>query len=237
MAKAPENFERIKIIRDSEPCALADKVNTALKDAANQSEIDVRRGIYSIRGMSGKKYRYFMNNFIRSLPEAHYLEVGSWAGSTLCSVVHRNRVRAVAIDNWSLFGGPKDEFMKNLLRYRSPKADVTIIEADFRKVDYTKMGHPFNVYLFDGPHEKQDQYDGLAMALPCLDKRFVFIVDDWNWIPVQDGTFEAIEACGLRIIYSATIKTSSDGRQPEHNIGPRSNWHNGYFISVLEKKS
>jgi hypothetical protein len=234
--KAPtEVVEDVKILRDDTPCALADKVNAALKDAVAQTELKTKDSFYSIRGMSGKKYRYFINTLIRSLSDARYLEIGSWMGSTLCSAIHGNKVKAVAIDNWSLFDGPKDDFMENLKRYWTPQVDVSILEADFRAVDYSKMEQSFNVYLFDGPHKRGDHYDGLAMVLPCLDKQFIFIVDDWNWQPVQDGTFQAIEECGLKARYGASVKTSRNGRQPDFNIGMASNWHNGYFIAVLEK--
>jgi hypothetical protein len=44
------------------------------------------------------------------------------------------------------------------------------IEDDFRKINYTDIGK-FNVYLFDGPHDEEDQYDGIALAQPALDDR------------------------------------------------------------------
>jgi hypothetical protein len=163
--------------------------------------------------------------------------VGSWAGSTLCSAIYNNKVWAVAIDNWSQFGGPRDIFIDNVKAFRTPGAEVIFIESDFRKVDYTQMQRGFNIYLFDGPHAAQDQYDGLAMALPALDKQFVFIVDDWNWEPVRTGTTTAVANCGLNVIYSAEIRTSLDNTQPEPIAENQrfTNWHNGYFISVLEK--
>ena len=66
--------------------------------------------VMAIRGMSGKKYRTFINALVESLENPKYLEVGSWMGSTLCSAIHGNDVEAVAIDNWSQFGGPSDDF-------------------------------------------------------------------------------------------------------------------------------
>jgi hypothetical protein len=125
--------------------------------------------------------------------------------------------------------------MKNVMRFKTPEADVIFLESDFRKVDYHQMQRGFNIYLFDGPHSAQDQYDGLAMALPAVDKQFVFIVDDWNWDRVRIGTNAAIKRCGLKVLYASEVRTSLDNTQPEPNIGKHSNWHNGYFISVLEK--
>jgi hypothetical protein len=198
---------------------------------AERSQIDEQ--ILNIDGMSGKKYRRFINNLIRSLDDPKYLEVGSWAGSTLCSAINRNRVRATAIDNWSQFGGPKDKFLENLNRFRTPKAYVNLIEDDFRRVDFSSIGE-FTTYLFDGPHDFEDQYDGLKLALPCLEPRFVYIVDDWNWPQVRNGTIRAISDLGIKIDYSIEIRTTLDGTHAPI-AGRNSDWHNGYFISVLSK--
>jgi Methyltransferase domain len=222
----------LNIMRINPADELVSQVESALDAAVMQANIEPT-GIYAIQGMSGKKYRFFINRLIGTLPDARYLEVGSWAGSTLCSAIHGNRVRAVAIDNWSEFGGPKDVFLAHLRLFKRPGADVTFIEADFRNVDYRTLG-PFNVYLFDGPHEEKDQYDGLSLALPALDNRFVFIVDDWNWDRVRRGTFAAIEACGLTMAFSAEIRTTVDNTHPQQAFG-QSDWHNGYFIAVLDK--
>lgn len=199
---------------------------------ARKSEVNL--SILSMAGMSGKKYRLFINNLIRSLDDAAYLEVGSWAGSTLCSAINRNSVRATAIDNWSQFDGPKEQFLKNLEKFGTPGAYVNFIEDDFRNVSYSTLG-PFSVYLFDGPHEYEDQYDGLILALPAMTQRFVFIVDDWNHPPVRDGTIRAIDKAGVKIEYSLEIRTTlNDTHALPSN--QHSDWHNGYFIGVLRKE-
>jgi len=231
-------MEAIDIVRkNTTMCKLVTQVDQALTKAVLHPDIDSSQGFYSIPGMSGKKYRFFINTLVGIVDNARYLEVGSWAGSTLCSAIHNNKVWAVAIDNWSQFGGPKDAFLNHVKLFRTPEAEVIFLESDFRKVDYTQMQRGFNIYLFDGPHTAQDQYDGLAMALPCVDKQFVFIVDDWNWQPVREGTMAAIANCGLKVLYSAEVRTSLDNSQPENKIQNQrfTNWHNGYFISVLEK--
>ncbi|MDX2221191.1 MAG: class I SAM-dependent methyltransferase [Rhodospirillaceae bacterium] len=219
--------------KSSYASALIGAVDRCLTAALLEPNIDSAKGFYAIDGMSGKKYRHFINALIRSLDDARYLEVGSWAGSTLCSAIHHNAVRAVAIDNWSEFGGPKDVFQAHLKLFATPAAKVTFIESDFRTVNYRDIG-AFNVYLFDGPHEAKDQYDGLALALPALDNQFVFIVDDWNWERVRAGTTSAIKKCGLQVLYAAEIKTTADNTHPLF-AGKHSDWHNGYFISVLAK--
>jgi hypothetical protein len=198
---------------------------------AEQSRIDP--AVLHMNGMSGRKYRRFINNLVGALSDARYLEIGSWAGSTLCSAINRNNVRALAIDNWSEFGGPRDEFLDNVGRFRTPGAQVNLIESDFREVDYTQLG-PFNLYLFDGPHAAEDQYDGLRLVLPALDREFVLVVDDWNWSAVRSGTFRAIAELRVELEYVVEIRSTLDDTHPEIAFAD-SDWHNGYFISVLRQ--
>ncbi len=230
------------IVGSAASCDLAVKVDQALHAAVAQDDLNADTGIYGIDGMSGKKYRYFINTLVASLDDPRYLEVGSWMGSTLCSAIHGNKVKAVAIDNWSEFGGPKEGFLKNVERFTTPEAHVTFVEADFRTIDFSRLPGLFNVYLFDGPHDAIDQYKGLSMALPCLDNRFVFIVDDWNWGRVRDGTLAAISKCDLTLLYAAAIRTTDNDISPDHLLPIEDwravrdfDWHNGYFIAVLDK--
>jgi hypothetical protein len=189
--------------------------------------------VLAMDGMSGRKYRLLINNLIEAIPDARYLEIGTWAGSTLCSAINQNKVRATAIDNWSEFGGPKAQFLSNLERFRTPGADVTFIESDFRKIDYAGLGR-FNVYMFDGPHTTADQYDGISLPLPALENEFVLIVDDWNHGPAREGTLKALAALNLNVLHAFAIRTTLDGSHPTL-ARQASDWHNGYFIAVVSK--
>ncbi|MBL6651624.1 MAG: class I SAM-dependent methyltransferase [Reyranella sp.] len=187
--------------------------------------------VRAMEGMSGQKYRTFINSLIGALPDARYLEVGSYAGSTAASALFGNKVRALCIDNWSQFDGPKEQFLANLKSVQSPDVDFSYIENDFRRVDYSTIGR-FNVYLFDGPHTEQDQYDGVRLAMPALEKCFVLIIDDWNWVGPRLGTYRAIRDAGCSIVCSIEVRTTTDNSHPIKAHG-NSDWHNGYFFGVL----
>jgi len=195
--------------------------------------------ILSLHGMSGKRYRIFINNLIKLVQDARYLEIGSWSGSTACSAIYDNRVKCVCIDNWSQFGNAQAEFQRNIQNALSStnSNSINFYEQDFRKVNYSNIGS-FNVYLFDGPHEVDDQYDGLKYALPALDDIFIFIVDDWNDPRPREGTQKAIQDLGVEVIYSMQIRTSNgiDTIYPKIVLQD-SHWHNGYFVSVCKKKT
>lgn len=187
-----------------------------------------------MQGMSGRKYRYFINNLMSLIRLPRYLEVGSWAGSTACAAMYGNVGQVLCIDNWSEFGGPKDHFISNTNAAKNPGIDFKFIEKDFRLVDYSSIGL-FNVYLFDGPHEYKDQYDGLITAQSALDREFIFIVDDWNWERVRQGTFAAIKDSNIIVSSYIEIKTSQCNATPLLKF-EQSEWHNGYFIAHCIKK-
>ena len=198
-------------------------------------------------GMSGKKYRYFINNFISLIADPRYLEIGCWAGSTACSALYGNEVKVLCIDNWSEFvdpktinpslnvKNPKKEFEINTKKVISEKIDFKFIESDFRKINYNEVGK-FNIYVFDGPHEIKDQYDGIAIVQPSLDDIFILIIDDWNTPHIRQGTLEAINDLNIKIISKIEIMTTQDNTMPKFFQCQFSDWHNGYLIAVCQKQ-
>lgn len=79
-------------------------------------------------GMSGRKYRYFINNLIGLMENPRYLEVGSWKGSTACAAMYLNKCKVTCIDNWSEFNGPhleRDQF--DGINLALPALDQTFI--------------------------------------------------------------------------------------------------------------
>ncbi len=191
--------------------------------------------VLDIDGMSGRKYRIFINRLMQLLGcGARYLEVGAWKGSTLASAIEDNKGHACCIDNWSEYGGPREAFFRNLAATHTD-ATLDVIEADFRAVEYSSLnGGPFNVFMFDGPHNEQDQYDGIRLAQRALADSYTLIVDDWNWLGVRTGTLKALIDAGLRVEHAIEIRTTWDDSHPEIARG-ESDWHNGYFIAQLRK--
>jgi hypothetical protein len=214
----------------------ASRESTLLRDSfskAMQGVNTLPKEIRSIEGMSGQRYRTFINILVATYSDARYLEIGSWAGSTVTAALHGNHATALCIDNWSQFDGPRSTFFANIEKIRSKEIDLKILEQDFRSVDYHSVGL-FNIYLFDGPHEELDQYDGIMLAQPALLNPFVLIVDDWNWRRVRLGTFGALLKANCRIEASIEVRTTLDNSHPRV-AGKESDWHNGYFIGIIRK--
>ena len=78
--------------------------------------------------------------------------------------------------------------------------------------------------MYDGAHTYKDHYKSLVNFYEIFDDEFIFIVDDWNWIQVRDGTYDAIEKLKLN------IKFFYENREINYT------WHNGIGVFILSKK-
>jgi hypothetical protein len=181
--------------------------------------------ILKMEGMSGKKTRHFYNN-ICSMDDARYLEIGTWKGSSLCSAMYGNRMTCVAVDDWSEMWGPKEEFMSNFNKFKGDN-NATFIEKNCWDIDPNTIGK-FNIYMYDGNHTTTSHFQALSHYLPCLDNEFIYLVDDWNWENVRNGTMDSIKKNNLRVLYQKWIHTPGNH--------PRNDWHNGISIFVLKKQ-
>lgn len=91
-------------------------------EAMNDHSPNLLSTVMHMKGGSGRRYRRFVNNIVRRMidlkGDARYLEVGSWFGSTICSAMCGNiGAKGFAVDNWSQFGGPKQDFISNVEKF------------------------------------------------------------------------------------------------------------------------
>ena len=88
------------------------------------------------------------------------------------------------------------------------------------------------MFMYDGDHEELSQYRALSRFLPLMDDTFVFVVDDWNWKAVQDGTRKAIDDLQLDVVFEREAKTEGE----HESFRDRTGWWNGIFVAVLQKR-
>jgi hypothetical protein len=187
--------------------------------------------IIDMEGMSGTMTRHFYNNLLNT-DDARYLEIGTWKGSSVCSAMCGNRAKVVCIDNWSEFGGPKSEFLVNFENFKGEN-DAMFIENDAFKVDVSTLPK-FNIYMYDGNHTNESHYKALLHYYDCLDDVFIFIVDDWNWKEVRDGTTSSIQKLNLKVLYEKEIRLTWDNSHTPQPLAAQT-WHNGIYVAILEK--
>ena len=193
----------------------------------NYNTSQLPEAIFAIQGMSGRYFKNVLNHILSDSFIKEYLEIGVWKGSTCISGLYGNqdRLNYHIIDNFCSFGGSKAEFEDNFQLFL--KKPSNIIDADCFSIDPNKFDiKNKDVYFFDGPHEKIDQYNALKHYYTTLNESFIFIVDDWNWEMVRLGTVNAIKDLNLKI-----------HKHIEHFTEvPNSNtWWNGCSFFVLEK--
>ncbi len=199
---------------------------------AEKCESKITKEILAMEGMTGKKTRHFYNNLLSGKGKK-YLEIGTWKGSSLCAAMYGNKAVVLCIDNWSEFGGPKKEFLENFEKYKGENK-AKFIESDCFKVDLSKTKKRFNIYLYDGGHDKDSHYKALLYYYNVLEDVFIFLVDDWNWKEVREGTLESIKKLKLQVLYEKEIRLTQDNKHTPQPLASDT-WWNGLYVAVLKK--
>ncbi len=185
--------------------------------------------VLDIPGMSSPKGRHLLNNLC-SLPQASYLEIGSWKGSTLISALWGNKktlLYAIAIDNWSRCGGPEREFHENRVKFLSGYPLQFYSEDCFSLEVKDKINVPINLYFYDGEHSAQSQKQAFTYYDSVLTDTFITLVDDWNWEDVRRGTYEGFEELKYKILFEIVL--------PSRWNGDKESWWDGYYLAVIKK--
>lgn len=209
-----------------------------IKHCFNNAENNISKlpdEILYMQGMTGRMTRHFYNNLL-NMPNVKYLEIGTWKGSSVCSAMYGNNADITCIDNWSeiFFGSEnvKDDFLANINKYKGDN-NVNYIEEDSFQVDISKLPK-YNIYLYDGDHSYDAHYKALTHYYDCMDDTFIFIVDDWNWKQVRDGTENAIKDLNLSVLYEKDIRLETEKPSTESELCNQT-WWNGIYVALLQK--
>jgi predicted O-methyltransferase YrrM len=121
-------------------------------------------------------------------PDESYVEVGTYHGTSLIAATLGNDAEFVAIDNWSLGDGSREQLDRNLARF-SFAGRAEIIEGDaFETLRSGRLaGRKVGVYYYDNGHEYEQQLDGMRLIEPYLLSPALVIVDDTDWERVEQA--------------------------------------------------
>jgi hypothetical protein len=64
-----------------------------------------------------------------------------------------------------------------------------------------------------------------------MEDEFILIVDDWNWVDVQNATIDSINDLKLNVLWNKEIKLNNDGITTHDKDG----WWNGISVFVIKK--
>jgi len=200
-------------------------------DKANNNISNISEHAITLHGMSGKKFRHLLNNLC-SGPYTRYLEIGLWQGSTFCSAISNNEQNieyAYGVDNWSEFGGPKQQFLNNYERYK--KENYHIINDNCFNIDLKDK--KFNIFFYDGDHSFEMTKKCLEYFKKNLDKQFILIIDDWNANHINDAIRVGIAEFGYIVEYEQSYFTIDQHGMP---YADPETWWNGCFVTLLKNE-
>lgn len=207
-----------------------DHINLSFTNAENNIS-KICNEIITMEGMTGTKTRHFYNNLL-SMVDSRYLEIGTWKGSSVCSAMYRNNASVICIDNFSQFIFEKQQFFANFFKYKKGN-DATFIETDCFSLDSSILPKR-NIFMYDGEHSYDSHFKILKKYYDCFDDVFIYIVDDWNWLDVRNGTYNSIKTLNLTILYEKEIRLTNDNTTtPEDKL--HETWWNGIYVVVLKK--
>ncbi len=187
-----------------------------------------------IPGLSSLRVLKLLNSFAKF--SNNYLEVGSYLGLTLSSVVMNNKIDAYVVDHWEsqvqpengdvLPANNKTEFIKNIKNNNPLNNRIQIFDCDFQSVDLANL-KDVDLFFYDGDHsygsvKRSIEYFSSVFAETCL-----MIFDDANWQGVVDGAEAGIESTGLVKLYEKKML---------NGIEDNDQWWNGLYIVLVRKK-
>lgn len=189
--------------------------------------------VLSIEGFSSAKTRNLLNAAASLLPYPHVvrlLEVGSYIGSTASAICWGREVQyADLVDNHSEFGDTRTRLAQTVERFG---INATLHDCDFfapMDVAGACNGRTFNVYHYDGPHDYERHATELEIALPHLEREFVYVVDDYSWPQVRAGCEAGLERLADRVRVNVLHEVKS------HRLNDGDGYWNGVSIRLCEK--
>jgi hypothetical protein len=153
---------------------------------------------------------YLINVAVSNLNDNDsFVNVGVWNGFTFISgLINNANKKCIGIDNFSEFGGPKENFLARFEKYNNKNHffyEMNYIEY-FRKIHKGSIGF----YIYDGEHSYENQLEGLKVAEPFFSKNCLVFVDDINFQDPWRATFDFLKQSHYKYKILLCAKTYSN---------------------------
>lgn len=151
-----------------------------------------------------------INKIVSELKDGEsFVNVGVWHGFTFLSgMIGNENKNCIGIDNFSQFGGPKDQFLERFNRLKSPSHEF--YEMDYRQ--FFEIHKPrIGFYIYDGEHSRENQKNGLLVAEPFFNDDCMVLIDDINFQDVVPGTNDFFAQAKYRYEEIFTCRTANEG--------------------------
>lgn len=200
-------------------------IQKALKAESNLTESELAVG-----GFSTPTMRHLFNNICNI--EGTYLEVGLWMGGTFVASFNKG-LTSIGIENYAQdFGvvGVKDILEANIDKHQGNAKEIQLHFTDCFTIDKSLLPDNIDIYFFDGNHSFESQAKALPFFIDKMASTFLFVVDDFSWTDVFEGTnagFEALKG-KIEIVNCWPLRGY---RLQEDPI-----WHNSVGLFLIKKK-
>tara|TARA_Y100000741_G_scaffold308378_1_gene251463 strand:- start:357 stop:986 length:630 start_codon:yes stop_codon:yes gene_type:complete len=185
--------------------------NSIIKSLKGISNIN--KEIKEIDCMFDVNMKHFMNNLC-NINDCRYLEIGVYKGGSLCSAIYKNKnIKCLGIDNFSQFDKyklNKQIVLDNIDKFKNNN-NIILVEADCWKIN-TKLLKKFNIYKYDGMHNELCHYKAINNYINNLDDIFIYIIEVWNNINIQNGFKKALKDNKLEVLYSESFESKYNNK-------------------------
>jgi predicted O-methyltransferase YrrM len=175
-------------MRDMDPERFVRELETQLEDVSRFEEV-----LEAVPGLAKPNNLALLNVAARCLDdEESYVEVGTFRGTSLVAAMLDNDGDFVALDNWSMGEGSREQLDANLERYG---LHATMLEGDaFETLRSNALdGRVVGAYYYDNGHAYDQQLDGLRLIERHLASPALMIVDDTDWERVERAVDDYLE--------------------------------------------
>ncbi len=180
--------------------------------------------LLEVGGLCSLKVRLLFCRLAQGPTLKALLEVGVLHGATSCCALTGDVERVAGVDNFSQFNGDVRQTEANWRRFRKPGAITELCVADLFTASPSGQ-HDW--YYYDADHGYEATRDAMGYYLPCLEESFLLLVDDYDWLDVQRGVKDGLEAAGLKVEWSRHLPSAGENHFES--------WWNGMFVAVVSR--
>jgi len=153
---------------------------------------DELRKLIKVPKMSTLTIGAIINFGVKQIPQNQtFVNVGIWNGFTfLAGMLNNPEKICIGIDNFSQFGGPRQQFLERFNKMKSQ--NHFFMNMDYEKYFSDIHSKEIGFYIYDGEHSYKNQLNGLLKADPFLAENALILIDDINWEEPYQATLDFI---------------------------------------------
>jgi hypothetical protein len=186
------NFSDSEGLSNAKTCLDQIDEQLAILPEDQDEYVRILKPILGIPRMSTFAIAAIISRTVREMAQdTAYVNVGIWNGYSLfAGMLGNSNKKVVGIDNFSLFGGPRDAAMDLFNQYKGD--NHFFFDTDYR--DYFADSHEGEIgfYFYDGDHSYENQLEGLRVAEKYFAPNCIILVDDTNWEAPRQATLDFI---------------------------------------------